>query len=164
METKPGYSAIQIGLHWVIAALVLFQIFFGESMTAVVDAAEEGQQVSPTDQALGSAHFWVGIAILALVALRLAIRFVSGAPKPASDGPGWMQTAARVSHGLFYLLLLATPIVGLLAFYVGDPWGDIHSMNKPAFIILIAIHFVASLYHQLWLKDGTLTRMLSPTK
>ena len=29
---KLGYSSIQIALHWSIAALVLFQLIFGESM------------------------------------------------------------------------------------------------------------------------------------
>ncbi|MBZ9849255.1 cytochrome b [Mesorhizobium sp. CA14] len=162
METRRGYSIFQIGLHWLIAVLVLFQLFFGESMTAVVDAAEGGQPVSATDQALGSAHYWVGLAILALVLVRLIVRLVSGAPAPAGRAPKWMQLAAHASHGLFYVLLLVVPAIGLLAFYLGDPWGDIHSLAKPAFIALIAIHAVAALYHQFWLKDGTLKRMLSP--
>ena len=44
MPTQPrsGYSSLQIALHWSIAALVLVQLLFGESMTTVVDAAEEG--------------------------------------------------------------------------------------------------------------------------
>ncbi|MGX5840204.1 cytochrome b [Mesorhizobium sp. ArgA1] len=163
-EIRQGYSFYQIALHWIIAALMLFQLFFGENMTTVVDAAEDGTSVSATDQMLGSAHYWVGIAILALVVLRLVMRLVSGAPKPAESGPGWMKIAARGSHGLFYLLLLATPILGLLAFYVGDPWGDIHSMNKPAFIVLISTHALAALFHQFWLRDGTLKRMLSPSR
>jgi len=162
METRHGHSIFQIALHWLIAALVLFQLFFGESMTAVVDASKEGQPVSATDHALGSAHYWVGLAVLALVLVRLVLRLASGAPAPADHGSRWMQVAARVSHGLFYVLLLATPVIGLLAFYLGDPWGDIHSLAKPAFIVLIAVHVVAALYHQFWLKDGTLKRMLSP--
>ncbi|WP_254634294.1 cytochrome b/b6 domain-containing protein [Mesorhizobium sp. GbtcB19] len=162
METRHGYSAYQIALHWLIAALVLFQLFFGESMTSVVDAAEDGQPASATDQALGSAHYWVGLAILALVLLRLVLRLASGAPAPANRGSRWMQIAAHASHGLFYVLLFATPVVGLLAFYAGDPWGDIHSLAKPAFIVLIAVHALAALYHQFWLRDGTLKRMLSP--
>ncbi|MEI9406688.1 cytochrome b [Mesorhizobium argentiipisi] len=161
METRRGYSIFHIGLHWLIAALVLFQLFFGESMTAVVDAAEGGQPVSVTDKALGSAHYWVGLAILALVLVRLIVRLASGVPAPAGRGPKWMQVAAHASHGLFYVLLLAAPAIGLLAFYLGDPWGDVHSLAKPAFIALIAIHAVAALYHQFWLKDGTLKRMLS---
>jgi len=75
-----------------------------------------------------------------------------------------MEMAASASHGLFYLLLLATPILGLLAFYVGDSWGDIHSLAKPAFIVLIAVHAIAAVYHQFWLKDATLTRMMSPVE
>ncbi|PLP55625.1 cytochrome b [Mesorhizobium loti] len=162
--SRLGYSSYQIALHWCIAALVLFQLFFGESMTAVVDATEEGHQVSGADQALGSAHYWVGLVVLVLVALRLGLRFASGAPKPADAGPKWMQAAARASHALFYVLLLATPIVGLLAFYMGDPWGDIHSLGKPAFIVLVVVHVLAALYHQFWLRDGTLKKMIVPVR
>ncbi|MBZ9678794.1 cytochrome b [Mesorhizobium sp. ES1-1] len=163
-KTTLGYSSYQIGLHWIIAALVLFQLFFGESMTTVRDAAEEGAAVSPTDQTLASAHYWVGLSILALVLIRLVVRLASGAPQPARSGPSWMQTAALASHHLFYVLLVATPIIGLLAFYFGDPWGDIHSLNKPVFIVLIAIHALAALFHQFWLRDGTLRRMLVPSR
>ncbi|MDX8527480.1 cytochrome b/b6 domain-containing protein [Mesorhizobium sp. MSK_1335] len=162
MENRRGYSVYQIALHWLIAVFVLFQLFFGESMTTVVDAVENGQPVSTTDQALGSAHYWAGLAILALVLLRLVLRLASGATASANRGPRWMQLAAHALHGLFYMLLLATPVAGLLAFYVGDPWGDIHSLAKPALIVLIAAHALAALYHQFWLRDGTLKRMLSP--
>ena len=147
-ETRVGYSSYQIALHWIIAALVLFQLVFGESMKMVVNAAERGRQISATDQTMGSAHYWVGIAILALVVLRLVLRLATGAAAPASDGPRWMHLAASASHALFYVLLLATPVLGLLAFYVGDPWGDIHSWSKPAFIVLISVHALAAFYHQ----------------
>jgi len=164
LKTIRGYSFYQVALHWIIALLVLFQLFYSESMTGIVDAAGEGQPVSATDQLLASAHYWVGIAILGFVLLRLILRLVHGAPAPANEEPRWMQLAAHASHGLFYFLLLATPIVGLLAFYLGDPWGDIHALNKPAFILLIGIHVVAALYHQFWLRDGTLRRMISPAR
>ncbi|MBR2691036.1 MAG: cytochrome b [Aquamicrobium sp.] len=163
-ENRLGYSSYQIALHWCIAALVLFQLFFGESMTTVVDATEEGHVVTGADQALGSAHYWVGLIILVLVLMRLGLRFASGAPVPADAGPRWMQAAARASHALFYVLLLATPIAGLLAFYLGDPWGDIHSLGKPAFIILIVAHVTAALYHHFWLRDGTLKKMMVPAR
>jgi len=162
-QIREGYSSFQILLHWLVAGLVLFQLLFGESMTTVVDAQEEAGAVSGLDQSLGSAHYWVGIAILILVALRLALRLSNGAP-PIASGPTWMQVAAKMSHVLFYVLLLATPIVGLLAFYVGDPWGDIHSLNKPIFIILIAVHAIAAMIHHFALKDETMRRMISPAE
>ena len=161
-RNQRGYSGLQISLHWILAALVLFQLIFGESMTAVVDAAEDGLQASGADLALGSAHYWIGIAILALVGLRILLRLTSGVPRPANSGPAWMSAAARASHILFYILLAATPILGLLAYYVGDPFGEIHSLAKPVFILLIVLHAAAALLHHFWLKDDTLKRIFIP--
>lgn len=160
LSSRPTYSSLQISLHWLIAALVIFQLIFGESMTTVVDAVEEGSTITPTDAFLGSAHYWIGITILALAVVRLSIRLTSGVPQPSPSGARWMQMAAKISHAAFYVLLIATPILGLMAFYLGDPWGDIHSLNKPAFIILISIHTLAAMYHQFVLRDGTLSRMV----
>jgi cytochrome b561 len=75
-----------------------------------------------------------------------------------------MTYAAKASHWLFYILLVAVPATGLLAIYVSDEFGDIHKLAKPAFIALIALHAVAALFHQFVLKDGTLKRMLLPAK
>jgi cytochrome b561 len=156
-----GYSAFQIGLHWLIAALVLVQLVFGESMTEFVEAAEEGEPVSALDANLAGVHYYFGIAILALVAVRLALRFGRGAP-PAPEASRALELAGRVSHWLFYALLVVTPITGLLGYYFGDPFGEIHELAKPVFIGLIALHVAASLLHQFWLKDGLLMRMLRP--
>jgi len=73
-----------------------------------------------------------------------------------------MQTAAKLSHLAFYVVLVLMPVTGLLAFYVGDPYGDIHELGKPLLIALIALHAFAALYHQFWLKDGTLRRIVVP--
>ncbi|MCX7303775.1 MAG: cytochrome b [Hyphomicrobiales bacterium] len=161
-RTVSNYSSLQIVLHWTIACLVLFQLVFGESMTEAVDAIEEGEATGlPTDYGWGFAHYWVGIAILALVALRISARLMHGAPAHPDHAPSWTKLGAKVSHATFYLLLGATPILGLLAYYVGDPWGDIHSLAKPVFIVLIALHVAAAFLHQFWFRDGTLSRMLS---
>jgi cytochrome b561 len=162
MAIARGYSLAQIILHWSIAALVSFQLLFGESMTAIVDASESGATASPIDQNLGSAHYWVGLSILALLVIRLAIRFSKGEPVTDTSAPSWMRISARASHFGFYTLLLATPIFGLLAYYVGDPFGPIHSLSKPVFIVLIALHAAAALVHHFWLRDNTLKRMIVP--
>lgn len=156
-----GYSVLQIALHWLIVVAVLFQLVFGESMTNVVDALEEGGTPSAGDLQLSSAHFWVGIAILVLLAVRLALRLALGAPEVIGE-PGWATLAATAMHWLFYALLVIVPVTGLLAKYTGDPWGDIHTIGKPVFIILIVLHAGAALYHHFMLKDDTLMRMLKP--
>jgi cytochrome b561 len=160
--TDQGYTLYQIGLHWLIAALVLVQLLFGESMTTVIDAAEEGGPVSPLDANLAGLHYYVGIAILALVAIRLALRLKNGAPPPPPETSGLIELAGKLSHWLFYALLVAVPVTGLLGYYYGDPYGALHSLAKPVFIALIALHVAASLYHQFWRKDGLLLRMFKP--
>lgn len=157
-----GYSTLQIALHWIIAALVAFQLLFGESMTAAVDAVAEGSTTSASDQQFASLHYWFGIAILALVGVRVVVRLVRGVPPAHATTPRWSELAARFAHGLFYVLLLAVPVTGLLGYYTEGPFGDIHAWAKPVFIGLIAIHGLAALYHQFWIKDSTLTRMLKP--
>src|SRR5262245_29036370 len=155
-----GYTSLQIGLHWLIAALVLIQLIFGESIGEAIESAESGTAVSVFDVFFAGVHYWAGIAILALVAIRLWVRAMAGAPAPSQDG--WMATAAKLSHAVFYILLVLMPVLGLLAYYVGDPYGDLHELGKPILIILIALHACASFYHQFWLKDGTLRRILIP--
>ena len=61
-----GYSPLQVGLHWGIAALVLFQLLFGESMGEVQRATARGIAVSGTEAGLATAHYWVGIVLVAV--------------------------------------------------------------------------------------------------
>lgn len=157
-----GYSLLQISLHWIIAALVLFQLFFGESMTHAVDAVAEGTTASSFDMQFASLHYYFGIAILALVGIRLVVRIARGVPVSHPGTPYWTDMAARLAHGLFYVLLVGVPVTGLLGYYVEGPYGDIHAWAKPVFIGLIAIHAAAALYHQFLKQDGTLARMLKP--
>ena len=163
-QIRTSYSTLQIALHWGIAAIVLFQLTLGESMTAYVDGIAEGTAVSPFDTNLATLHFYAGIAILLLVAVRLAVRLYSGVPAAPVTSTSWMEIAAKATHWLFYGLLIAVPVTGLLGYYTEGPFGDIHSWAKPVFIGLIAIHASAALFHQFWLKDGTLMRMIKPTQ
>ena len=157
-----GYTIYQIGLHWLIAALVFMQLIFGESMTEAIDAVEEAKPVSALTGNLAGMHYYLGIAILALVAVRLALRLKNGAPPPPTEISRAIELAGSVSHWLFYALLVVVPVTGLLGYYYGDPYGEWHSYAKPVFIGLIALHIAASLYHQFWRKDGLLMRMLKP--
>jgi cytochrome b561 len=161
-QIKTGYSTLQITLHWVIAAIVLFQLTLGESMTAYVDGIAEGTAVSPFDTNVATLHYYAGISILVLVAVRLAMRLYTGVPAAPDTLQPVMALASRAAHWLFYALLVAVPVTGLLGYYFEGPFGDIHSWAKPVFIGLIAIHAAAALFHQFWLKDGTLMRMVKP--
>ena len=162
VSSVQGYSIYQIGLHWVIAALVFAQLIFGEYMTESIEAVEKGEPVSTLTGNLASMHYYFGTAILALVAVRLALRLKNGAPPPPPETSGAIELAGRISHWLFYALLFIVPVSGLLGYYYGDPFGEWHTYGKPVFIGLIALHVTASLYHQFWRKDRLLTRMIKP--
>jgi cytochrome b561 len=163
LQKDLGYAPIQIGLHWLIAALVLFQLVFGESMVTATEAAEEGTALGATDAILATAHYWAGISVLVLVAVRLFVRLRMGAPAPAQGNP-LLVLAAKATHWLFYILLVAVPVTGLITVHINPEMGEIHQLAKPAFIILIVLHAGAALFHHFVLRDGTLRRMLVPAK
>ena len=156
-----GYSATQIALHWVIALLVLFQLLFGESMGAIRRAARRGLVADPSDVWLSDLHYWVGLSIILLVLIRIGLRWRFGLPTAARED--WTARIASALHRLFYVMLLAAPVTGLVAYYYPSSLGEVHELFKPVFIVLITIHAAAALWHQFWLKDGLLVRMIRPT-
>ncbi|MFO1184123.1 MAG: cytochrome b/b6 domain-containing protein [Bauldia sp.] len=163
-QSSEGYRIGQIGLHWLIAALVLFQLAFGESMGEVVEEAEEAGRAPDLAAVLAQPHYWVGVAVLVLALVRLALRLRSGVPAAPVNAPPWTVTVAAITHGLFYLLLLVVPITGLLAVHVSDSFATAHVIAKPAFVVLILLHVIGGLYHQFVLADGTLRRMFVPAR
>ncbi len=157
--TPSSYTLGQILLHWTIAALVIWQLVFGERIRAV----EHPEGASATDLLLGNSHIVVGIAILVLVALRIVLRLVNGAP-PLDEPNRLAAFLAKATHLAFYVLLVAMPVTGLMDFYLGLPTGEIHELGKPLFIVLIALHVLATLWHQFVRHDGTLRRMTVPAR
>lgn len=156
-----GYTALQLSLHWLIVLLVFFQLIFGEDMGRYNYYLRSGQDVAPllTGYYL---HVGVGVAVLVLTLFRLALRLTRGVP-PSVPGPALQVKAGEALHYLFYLMLIATPITGLLAQYVDmRTFGEIHAANKPIFVLLIVLHAAAALYHHFVLKDSTLRRMMVP--
>ena len=101
-----GVTALQRALHWVMAACILAMLFIGVGMVSTV---------SQRYLALVSIHKPLGIAILALVLVRIVVRLRYGAPALPADLPEPMKLAAHLSHYAFYALMLAMPLIG---------WGD----------------------------------------
>jgi len=93
-----GYTVYQIGLHWLIATLVFAQLIFGESMTEAIEAAEDGETVSALDAYLAGMHYYFGIAVLALVAVRLPDCPGCWQHEPASEGQSRPATATNPRH------------------------------------------------------------------
>lgn len=100
-QAASGYTGLQITLHWVIATLVILQLIFGESIGEVIEARERSAVPSSFDQIFADTHYWVGIAIPALMALRLWMS-ASQSTSPATQHR-WMRHAAKLSHSMWCL-------------------------------------------------------------
>lgn len=118
--TEGRFSVLQRLLHWAMAAMLLGMLFIGIGMVSTM---------APTYWPPVSIHKPLGIAILALVLVRIAIRLRSGAPPLPGDLPRW-QAAARASHLLLYALMLAMPLIGWAMLSAGGYpivlWGPVH--------------------------------------
>lgn len=109
-----------------------------------------------------SVHIGVGIAVLALAAIRLVLRLAFGVPPEPLGAPWFFRVLARVGQWIFYLLFFAMPITGLLAYYYGDATalllhGDV---IRPLFWLLISVHVALALAHQFYWKTDMLMKII----
>jgi cytochrome b561 len=103
-NTNDSYGIIAQSLHWLVAAFVFVQLGLG------LYAA--GLPVSLARLQWLSRHKSLGLAILALVLLRLAWRSMNRAPALPDSMPRWQRGAATTTHWLLYALLVLAPLAG----------------------------------------------------
>lgn len=154
MKATTGYSGLQIALHWLVAILIIASWFTGEGAEEAMEVVKEGGTIGFVP------HVAIGLAILALVVLRLLLRFRRGAPA-APGVPGSLAVrAAEWGHRLIYLLMIAVPLGGASVFFLGLDVGDVHGLAANVLMLVVLGHALMALYHQYVLKDGLLRRMM----
>jgi len=160
-KTSSGYSRIQISLHWIIALLVLLEYAGGDFASELIRRVGLAGLGGPDTPLLANAHAWVGVAILALMALRLIVRIVHGAPAlPAEEDPR-LKLVAKATHILLYAVLLLAPIAGMMEWYWHISAGVwLHDGATTVLAALIYLHIAAALYHQFILKNELIKRMM----
>lgn len=165
------YGAVAIAIHWVTAVAIIGLLVSGVQAAGATDPASK--------IVLLRIHAAVGISVLVLTVLRVAWWWLADR-KPA--GPAgirrWQGIAARVVHGLFYVVIagMAASGIGMLALsgagvilFAGSPapLPDFtaypprvpHGIGSRLLIALIVLHIAAALYHQFVLRDRLLARM-----
>lgn len=175
MANTERYSTVSVALHWLIALLIIAAFSLGWVMTDM--------KISPTKLQYYSYHKWIGVTVLALVALRLLNRLLSTAPAYPAHMSVWQQKAASFTHLLLYILMFAVPLSGYFytcaagypVVYLGlfelpsviAPNPEIkHSLKELHEILtygmagLVFMHIAAALKHQFIDKDGLLRRMM----
>lgn len=174
-EPRNRYSTVSLVLHWLIAALVVTQI--------VLITAHEATEGSVSREFV-NLHKSVGLSILVLTLIRLGWRIANPAiPLPAGT-PRWQKRVARGTHVLFYVFLIAMPLVGWAASSAAGrdivwfglfewpalPTGggretagqlmDVHELAAKLLIALVVLHILGALKHQFIDRDNVLHRML----
>jgi cytochrome b561 len=158
-----GYSGLQIALHWTVAALIVYQIAAHESMAAVWEALEDGEQAGPTDAFLAQIHVWGGIAILVFAVWRLWLRYTRGAPALPQSEHWAARLVAHATHVLLYAVMLGAPLLGAAAWFGGiEQAAEIHEMVKFPLIALVVLHAGGALVQHFVLKTDVLKRMTRP--
>lgn len=154
MKTTSGYSGLQIGLHWLIAILIVTAWFTGEGAEEAMEVVEEGGASGFVP------HVAFGLAILALVVVRVLVRLGRGAPAAPGTAGSLSVMAADWGHRLIYLLMIAVPLGGISTFFLGLEVGEIHGLAANILMLVVLGHALMALYHQYVLKDGLLRRMM----
>ena len=156
MARKAPYSALQISLHWATALLIAANYVISDGMGEALDAHLNGEALrgfAPTW------HIWAGSVLLALVLVRLAVRFVTGAP--AQDrAPTMADRAAEAGHWVLYALMLAVPLLGAITWFGSfGATGDLHVLVMNVLVVVILGHAAMAIFHHYVLKDGLLGKM-----
>ncbi|QRN03828.1 cytochrome b [Legionella sp. MW5194] len=169
------FGLAAIGLHWLMAVLIIGLLILGFFMVSL--------PVSLQKLKLYGWHKEYGFLALFLVAVRLLWRLSNATPR--LNLPRWEVLSARSVHWLFYALMLLMPLTGwLITSAAGLPasffgWFILPNLTGPdeqlrqvfeqahewlayALIGLIGLHTAAALKHFFINKDDVLQRMISP--
>ncbi|MCF8707333.1 cytochrome b [Rhizorhapis sp. SPR117] len=175
MEAQDRYSRVARWLHWVIALCIIAGIALG----LLHDPLED---VFP---AAMSIHKSLGLTVLVLVLIRLGWRLGHTPPPLPQEMPGWEKSLAKITHALFYVLMLVMPLSGWIFTSAGkNPLNWFGLFDVPKFAVskedaitgitheghellgfflagLVVLHIAAALRHHFLLKDNVLNRMLT---
>lgn len=101
------YGSVAIFLHWLIAILVIVNI-------GLALYFDDMPRSNPNLFLLLQTHKSIGLSVLVLSLLRVVWRLINPVPPLPADMNGALKVAARVSHFLLYVLIVAIPLTGWL--------------------------------------------------
>ena len=175
-NTHDHYGSLPIAMHWLMLLLLI-------GVYAAINLHDLAPKGSDMRASLKLWHFALGICVLALVALRLLARLLSGpAPGITPALPRWQQRLGTAMHIALYVFMLSMPVLGWLVLSAkGDPVSllglqlpallgqdkplsrslkEIHETIGTIGYALIGLHAAAAIAHHYLMHDNTLLRML----
>jgi len=182
--TREGrFSPVGIAFHWIMAALILFQIGWGFWTDWMMPGGDK--------IAAYQVHSAAGLPILVLAVARIGWRILVADPYNDADTQGWKTKAAHATAMLFYVAFFTLPLSGWAMWssvaspgplYLGGlvPWPqlpleglepltryaildlaeDVHTTSIILLLLLIPVHAGAALKHHFWDRHDVLRGML----
>jgi cytochrome b561 len=168
------YKSIVVWIHWITALVVIAHV--------LVCFTFDNLAPGPARADLFAWHRTIGAAILILALVRLSVRLMNPPPPYPANFPKWERFLAVWNHRLFYVLLVALPLTGLIAvsgraengwvplkFGLALPavpgipkdsdFGDLHVVLVIITLALVVLHVSAALYNQFRSETNVADRM-----
>ncbi len=165
------YHPALVALHWVLALALGLALVMGTFSLAELSNA------SPAKIGALRGHMIVGIAIGALMLVRLLTRMRTTRPAPA-DHAGLDKLRGVVHAGLYLAVFLMAASGAATAWQAGLPdivfggngaalpesfahlWSRaVHGWMAKVIAALVVLHVIGALFHQFGLRDRLLARM-----
>ena len=178
-NTEKHYGSLSINMHWLTVILMI-------ATYAFIECRVFFDKGTPTRDLFKMWHFMLGLTILAMVVIRLYLRFSQVSPKITPPLSARQDLAAKGAHYALYGFMILMPISGWvmlsafgkpIPFYglelpsligvnkeLGKTIKEIHELAGSVGYYVIGFHALAALVHHYIQKDDTLTRMLPEKK
>jgi cytochrome b561 len=167
----PGLRTI----HWLMAALIFVTLPLG--VWASLLPGGDGTRIR-----ILFFHKSIGVTILGLIALRIVLRLIVGAPAYTEPLGKLTQVASRAGHFALYALMIAMPVSGYLGSTAGGravSWFGLFELPRLVakdrslavaanwahlvfawmLAFALAAHLGAVVWHAMIKRDSVLTRM-----
>jgi len=183
------YGAVAMTLHWLIAALIIVNLYLGLSL-------DDYARGDPQKFVVIGWHKSIGLTVLTLSILRLVWRWMNPLPPPPQGLTPWIRVSGKAIHVLFYFMMIAIPLAGWLMVSSGaqghgtpvfglfdwpafpilsdlprsaahpyhETFESAHVWLAWSMLVLIPAHIIAALYHHFVRRDNVLLRMLPGTR
>jgi cytochrome b561 len=174
-QESPRFGSLLISLHWLMLLLIA-------AAYACIELREVYPRGSAIRDGLKTWHYMLGLAIFALVWLRLLARSLAPAPAIAPSPPRWQLFVAHLTEFTIYVFMIVMPLLGWLILsgenhpvpffglqlpaLMGEDRAlakqleEVHETIGNAGYFLIGLHAAAALMHHYIQRDNTLVRML----
>ena len=170
-NTIHQYNWLAKFFHWFSFLILIFQIPMGFILVRL--------DFSELRITIENMHVIVGITVFYLTIFRLIFKFFSKSPKLMPASFVGQKIIAKLNHIFLYVALLTITTSGIFKklfngeklnffffkvriednFALADQFYNIHIISNYTLIVLISLHLLAVLFHQIFLKENILKRM-----